>query len=1386
MENFILYEEIGKGSHSVVYKGRRKGTINFLAILCIEKCKRGAITNWVRLTHELEHEHIVKFYEWYETSNHLWMVVELCTGGTLDKVLSLDNCLPEDIVREFGKDIASALHHLHQIGVLFANLCPKKILLDGPGILKLTNFGLARLEGENLAEVYEQATAQHRDMRGTMKSDLMGDIKYIAPEVLKEESPSISSDLWSLGILLYQMHAGTTPFKGRSLAELLQNLNTGKFDPTDVMRKKIFAKDELPSTIRNEKPSNDLVDLISGLLRKNQHDRYTWDDVIKHPFWKGSLDHFSSVDKSTDENTLTISDTNAAGDFLSASNTLLTKSVDQTPRESQIFNSSGDDGTQRVSTAPRRVDALDSTFTLSSRPHTALICDPDTGPGREPSPNKSTLAMGTTFTLEGRGLFPGRSSSGDVSPSSSQQEGNLERNVKKSLKKKLDVRQNSQSSEIIALEDVKDLIYHSSDMEISVIQDNSQISKVDPLNWDAKSLPFRPLPSVDSVTPDDLYNHMKEVIQVLSQSQSSVKVKSNVVVYLAHLCTRTSAIANFTVNSQLLHILANLARQSTQPQPDLGFKAARAIGLASCCATELEYGSRITEVFSALADSIRENFRNQRVKLALLPALGQLLYLVAEQEEGNLANTAEEDKKGNWAVPSSAYMLINRCLREGEDPVVQHIACKTIECVMSKTGSHRKRFVSSSQQQGQGGEVIGTLLWTIANRAPSDALKQSAMAALCRLNCISGNGICIQGVIDKIGLADVLTTLSKSIRCVNPSSQSNRLAASKEILPSLMKFLDSPSTVVRAKVFLAVLMLMRRSPETLLAACTNRLVMYIERDNRKATSSIMAPGSMMESRMYPNDPNLTQTLPPNSEYMQSALNLLVRHILSQCPPIMAACVSLLEETSGRKHPSASHVKQLKICLPTCTIIMHTVTSQVFRQQMVTSDFISELGCLLAHATKFLQQQSKSTGIGAALGEDISQQFIDSVLSIVESLSQHLLIITQHEEATMQSLIPRLIVLLGVYNQDGKAVCIKLLDDVLGTLLHHRTISREEEEWEEKKKERESLSSRSSSRSARKRRDLPDEHGLCDLIITSLIPEYQPIFLGHDPLPAYGARLLSTLLEYWPKLISAVYECGLLPIILQVYSEQMSCVLGSCAQGIVSLLIHVLYTKDITIANELYDNGLIDHVNSHLVEVSCQYMEAQEMEDSNNISIATEGLTNLFLLLKEMLTLVTGEVKKALQAKAAPESERASATENAERMLVINKPLTELQGICIQLLCDDQELADLALTNFSMLVQLYGGDHPDTMADENMECLAEALSKAQPKQQKILLKIIKRVVSLNEYHADNVYGEEGKNDGNLLAALRHLAGDAERRADSVITQLANEILATVEGRQGRAD
>ena len=80
MDNFLIYEEINKRDSCTVYRGRIKRTIDFVMIYCVEKHKRHELSNLVRLMYELDHPHVMKFREWYETTNHLWLVMDLCDG----------------------------------------------------------------------------------------------------------------------------------------------------------------------------------------------------------------------------------------------------------------------------------------------------------------------------------------------------------------------------------------------------------------------------------------------------------------------------------------------------------------------------------------------------------------------------------------------------------------------------------------------------------------------------------------------------------------------------------------------------------------------------------------------------------------------------------------------------------------------------------------------------------------------------------------------------------------------------------------------------------------------------------------------------------------------------------------------------------------------------------------------------------------------------------------------------------------------------------------------------------------------------------------------------------------------------------------------------------
>lgn len=216
MENFVLYDEIGSGTKRTVYKGRKKGSVQYVAIHCIEKTKRALIQNNVRISYELDHRNLVQFFEWYETSNHLWLVVELCTGDSLNAILQQDLYLPETTVKAFGKDMVSGLAYLHSIGIIYSDLCPAKLLLDSDGTLKFSNFCLARFL--DVSESMEEQHAQHSN-KGIVGSPL-----YMAPEVIQGGIRTKQSDLWALGCVLYEMYTGSPPFKGNSFDDLCEKI----------------------------------------------------------------------------------------------------------------------------------------------------------------------------------------------------------------------------------------------------------------------------------------------------------------------------------------------------------------------------------------------------------------------------------------------------------------------------------------------------------------------------------------------------------------------------------------------------------------------------------------------------------------------------------------------------------------------------------------------------------------------------------------------------------------------------------------------------------------------------------------------------------------------------------------------------------------------------------------------------------------------------------------------------------------------------------------------------------------------------------------------------------------------------------------------------------
>ncbi|XP_072866416.1 serine/threonine-protein kinase ULK4 isoform X2 [Chlorocebus sabaeus] len=1292
MENFILYEEIGRGSKTVVYKGRRKGTINFVAILCTDKCKRPEITNWVRLTHEIKHKNIVTFHEWYETSNHLWLVVELCTGGSLKTVIAQDENLPEDVVREFGIDLVTGLHHLHKLGILFCDISPGKILLEGPGTLKFSNFCLAKVEGENLEEFFALVAAEEGGgdsgqnvLKKSMKSRVKGSPIYTAPEVVRGADFSISSDLWSLGCLLYEMFSGKPPFFSESISELTE---------------KILCEDPLPPIPKDSsrpKASSDFINLLDGLLQRDPQKRLTWTRLLQHSFWKKAFagaDQESSMEDLSLRNTMECSGPQDSKELLQNAQSRQAKGHKSGQPLGHSFRLENPTEFRPKSTLEGQLN--ESMFLLSSRPTPRTSTAVEVSPGEDMthcSPQKTSLTKIATGHL-------------------SQQD--LESQM-------------------------RELIYTDSDLVVTPIIDNPKIMKQPPVKFDAKILHL-PAYSVDKLLflkDQDWNDFLQQVCSQIDSTEKSMgasRAKLNLLCYLCVVAGHQE-VATRLLHSPLFQLLIQHLRIA--PNWDIRAKVARVIGLLASHTTELQENTPVVEfllqdvwlhstgdflpfemnkAIVLLTELIRENFRNSKLKQCLLPTLGELIYLVATQE-GKKKNPRE-----CWAVPLAAYTVLMRCLREGEERVVNHMAAKIIENVCTTFSAQAQGFITGE---------IGPILWYLFRHSTADSLRITAVSALCRITRHSPTAF--QNVIEKVGLNSVINSLASAICKVQQYMLTlftamlscgihlQRLIQEKDFVSTVIRLLDSPSTYIRAKAFLVLLYILIYNREMLLLSCQARLVMYIERDSRKTT-----PGKEQQS---------------GNEYLSKCLDLLIRHIVQELPRILGDILNALANVSGRKHPSTVQVKQLKMCLPLMPIVLHLVTSQVFRPQVVTEEFLFSYGTILSHIKSI---DSGETNIDGAIGLTASEEFIKITLSAFEAIIQYPILLKDYRCTVVDYILPPLVSLVQSQNVEWRLFSLRLLSETTSLL-----VNQEFGDGKEKA-------------------SVDSDSNLLALIRDVLLPQYEHILVEPDPVPAYALKLLVAMTEHNPTFTRLVEESKLIPLIFEVTLEHQESILGNTMQSVIALLNNLVACKDSNM-KLLYEQGLVSHICNLLTETATLCLD---VDNKNNNEMAAALLFSLLDILHSMLTYTSGIVRLALQAQKSGSGEDTQA---AEDLLLLGKPLTDLISLLIPLLPnEDPEIFDISSKCLSILVQLYGGENPDSLSPENVEIFAHLLtSKEDPKEQKLLLRILRRMITSNEKHLESL-----KNAGSLLQALEQLAPRSGSFADSMVAPLALEILQAV--------
>lgn len=211
LENYILDEEIGQGDLTTVYRARRKSDNSAVAIkvvapqftfdpLFVRRFKELA-----RQTAKLEHPNIVRTFEVEEANDHIYVVREFINAQTLAQVLQTEGPFTPQRMLAVAKQIANALDYAHQKSIMHGDLSANRIYLAPNNHITVADFGHTQaMAGTSLAK----------------QGFAVGSPEILAPERVHGQGPSRQSDLYSLGILCYQMLNGAPPFVGEPAAVL--------------------------------------------------------------------------------------------------------------------------------------------------------------------------------------------------------------------------------------------------------------------------------------------------------------------------------------------------------------------------------------------------------------------------------------------------------------------------------------------------------------------------------------------------------------------------------------------------------------------------------------------------------------------------------------------------------------------------------------------------------------------------------------------------------------------------------------------------------------------------------------------------------------------------------------------------------------------------------------------------------------------------------------------------------------------------------------------------------------------------------------------------------------------------------------------------------------
>ena len=204
---YRIVQRIGQGGMGIVYKGIHVMLDQEVAIKMLspefsgDTAMRERFRKEAKIQARLSHSNVVNIHNYVEEGENIFLVMEYVGGESLESKLKREGGLPVDLAIRICLSILDALAFMHSKGVIHRDIKPSNIMFNEEGAVKVTDFGIAKISGE----------------RGLTKTGIrLGTVWYMSPEQIKGETASELSDIYSVGVTLYQMVTGRVPFSGES------------------------------------------------------------------------------------------------------------------------------------------------------------------------------------------------------------------------------------------------------------------------------------------------------------------------------------------------------------------------------------------------------------------------------------------------------------------------------------------------------------------------------------------------------------------------------------------------------------------------------------------------------------------------------------------------------------------------------------------------------------------------------------------------------------------------------------------------------------------------------------------------------------------------------------------------------------------------------------------------------------------------------------------------------------------------------------------------------------------------------------------------------------------------------------------------------------------